>query len=134
MTDRFEAGLPEDFCYRLDGITEEEEDESSELNLSLCPEDEEAEGESPLRSLGSAGSVLKPFERTFTISVLKDAVNQLIIVNNGEKNVHISFDKKKPSGDRFKEPCRDNLFHARTLGKVQDVMQKMVLVKLRNDT
>lgn len=123
--------------FRLDEIAEVEEDGSEFNLLSSGIEEEEVEGEGSeesSRPSTATGNVLRPFERTFALSVLKDAVNQLIIVNNGEKQVHHSFDRKKPAAERLKEPFRDNLFHARTLGKIKDVMEKMVLVKLRNDT
>lgn len=121
----------EEFRFHLEEIAEVEED-GSELNLTSNDEDDETKASS--RPETADKNALKPFERTFVLSVLKDAVNQLIIVNNGEKNVTHSFDRKKPAAERLKEPFRDNLFHARTLGKIKDVMEKMVLVKLRNDT
>lgn len=149
MEDHSLQELAEEHRRHLEGIIEVEEDVVSDFNVSSV-EDEGASGTSyseayrseedaddegtSTRPSSSRAPVLRPFERTFALSVLKDAVNQLIIVNNGEKNVHPSFDKKKPAAERLKEPIRDNLFHARTLGKVKDVMDKMVLVKLRNDT
>lgn len=82
-----------------------------------------------------AGGFLQPLERNFVVCVLKDAINQLIIANSGEKHVTFEkFDKRKPMSERFNTPCRDNLVQTKTIEKIDGVMQRMVLVKLRNDT
>lgn len=99
---------------------EEEESESVE-EQTVHSSGEENE------SAAEVSIALQPLERSFIVCVLKDAINQLIIANNGEKHVY-PLEKRKPMSERFQTPCRDSMFHERTLGKARFLGKKDLIV------
>lgn len=128
---------------RLSVISEKSHDRESlllehdssvdETASSFIEEEELSQHESSKSS--DVGGLLQCLERNFVVCVLKDAINQLIIANSGEKNISLdSLEKRKPMSERFNTPRRDNLMQVKAMERVDDVMRRMLMVKLRNDT
>lgn len=109
-------------------------DNSIDESISSFVEEEELSQHESSKS-SDVGGLLSFLERNFVVCTLKDAINQLIIANSGEKNISVdSLEKRKPMAERFKTPRRDNLMQVKTIERVDNVMQRMLMVKLRNDT
>lgn len=80
--------------------------------------------------------LLSPFEKAAIISILKEAISKLSVVNNGYEGKNSIVEcptTRPPMNVRFKEAISDKLYDVNTLEPLRDCFEAMSMNKLQTD-
>lgn len=80
--------------------------------------------------------LLSPFEKAAIISILKETISKLSVVNHGYDGKHSIIEcpaAKPPMNVRFKEPILDKLYDVNTLQPLHECFEAMSINKLETD-
>lgn len=80
--------------------------------------------------------LLSSFEKAATISILKETISKLSVVNHGYDGTNSIVEcptAKPPMNVRFKEPILDKLYDKDTLQPLRECFEAMSMSKLQND-